>query len=109
MAFPEGLASRQGDLSKGVPLYHCHHISDNVTVSLDYVSLNHILKLTRTIIDESLIQSAKIEATTTAITITTTTITTYDHSIHTYITSLSVSTTTATTYDHSIHTYITSL
>ena len=64
---------------------------------------------TRTIIDESLIQSAKIEATTTAITITTTTITTYDHSIHTYITSLSVSTTTATTYDHSIHTYITSL
>ena len=64
---------------------------------------------TRTIIDESLIQSAKIEATTTAITITTTTTTTYDHSIHTYIISLSVSTTTTTTYDHSIHTYITSL
>ena len=39
----------------------------------------------------------------------TTTTTTYDHSIHTYITSLSVSTTTTTTYDHSIHTYITSL
>ena len=50
-------------------------------------------KKTRTIIDESLIQSAKIEATTIATTITTTTTTT--------------TTITTTTYDHSIHTYIT--